>query len=150
MTMHKTGPDALRVAAVVGPREYTREQIVEAALSACAEQLGVRKIVTGGSKGLDRYAAKAADTLNLELEEIRRDWDKRYGRKNASSVRARALLENADCLIAFRGNMRVDVARMEAHARGIPVYRVSNKPGEPFIAREHRNNAMETLVEWAA
>lgn len=56
-------------------------------------------IVSGGAKGIDSYAKKLSEDLNISLLEFKPDY-KTYG-KNAPLVRNELIVKNSDVIIAF-------------------------------------------------
>ena len=82
--------------AVVGSRDYPRPEKVKEFVS----KLPIDTIVvSGGARGVDSWAAEAAQEAGLEVEEYLPEWDK-YGR-SAGFRRNKDIEENADRCIAF-------------------------------------------------
>ncbi len=82
--------------AVVGSREYTDYERVRKAIESFPH---VKIIVSGGAKGADTLAERAASELGLEFEVFRADW-KRYG-QGAGPMRNTKIVENSDAVLAF-------------------------------------------------
>ncbi len=82
--------------AVIGSRnagEETYDMILRQLPKGCSE------IITGGARGVDALAKKAAVRLGLKCTSIRPRYQ-RYGRA-APLVRNVDIVENADCVLAF-------------------------------------------------
>ena len=82
--------------AVIGSRSAGQE-ILEMILQELPA--GCSEIISGGAKGVDLLAKKAADRLHLKYTCIRPRYH-RYGRI-APLFRNRAIVEKADCVLAF-------------------------------------------------
>ena len=79
--------------AIIGSREIMNIDIIAYIPHNCTE------IVSGGARGIDRCAKKAAEVMGLKLTEFYPDY-KRY-KKGAPLVRNREIVEYCDEVLAF-------------------------------------------------
>lgn len=105
--------------AVVGSRDFTDYDRLRETIRSFPQ---VKIVVSGGAKGADKLAEKAADELGLVCEVHRADW-KRFG-KGAGPVRNTAIVESAEAVLAFlmpgsRGTL--DTLR-KAQKKGLPLW----------------------------
>ena len=105
--------------AVVGSRDFTDYERLRETIRSFPH---VRIVISGGAKGADRLAERAASELGLECEVHQADW-KQFGR-GAGPVRNTAIVESADAILAFlmpgsRGTL--DTLR-KARKKGIPLW----------------------------
>ena len=82
--------------AVVGSRDFTDYDRLSRAIASFPD---VKVVISGGAKGADALAERAAEDLGLECEVFRADW-KRYGR-GAGPMRNTMIVENSDAILAF-------------------------------------------------
>lgn len=117
MARKTKAPDAERVA-IVGSRDYPDRAAVAAYVGALAEGTVV---VSGGARGVDRWAEDAATARGLETLIFHADW-KRHG-PAAGPRRNAEVAAHADRMAAFwDGNSRGTLnAIVNAHERGVPV-----------------------------
>jgi YspA, cpYpsA-related SLOG family len=127
--------------AIVGSRNYPRQDLVEQFVAAMPAGTIV---VSGGARGVDRFAEEAAKRLGLEVRVFRADWD-RLGAK-AGPIRNSEIVANADRVVAFwNGKSRGTLDTVgKAVAAGLPV-EVFGLDGEPVSADRWRTAAAALL-----
>jgi hypothetical protein len=110
--------------AVVGSRDYDTYWVVRHEVQQVAARVGWHDLtlVSGGARGVDTLAERAAHDFGVPIEVYRPDW-KRYG-SGAGFRRNATIVERADEMLAFYGPTRTagttdSVNR--ALAKGIPV-----------------------------
>lgn len=85
--------------AIIGSRDYPwGENIKEAVAYLCEHHPGW-KLVSGGARGVDSWAADAARKRGVEVLELLANWDV-YG-KSAGIIRNKDIVARADLVIAF-------------------------------------------------
>lgn len=91
------------VVAIVGSRTFRdaprATAVVEAAVARIAAKHPTATIVSGGAKGVDTWAERAAQKHGLECKVIRPDWDK-HG-KGAGMIRNTEIIEAASHVLAI-------------------------------------------------
>jgi hypothetical protein len=97
------GRKVLKVA-VVGSRNYKLLGNVRETLRIVQEEceaISVRlEVISGGAKGVDRWAKKVCDELGIFIVEFKPDYDA-YGGKKAPLVRNERIAMESDLMIAF-------------------------------------------------
>jgi YspA, cpYpsA-related SLOG family len=84
--------------AIIGSRDYPRPEDVETAVEYLQAHHPGWKLVSGGARGVDTWAATAARARGVETLEILPDWS--LGR-SAGMIRNREIVARADVVIAF-------------------------------------------------
>ena len=87
--------------AVIGSRNFNDYEYFKSEFEKFLKELDIKeyKIISGGAKGADAFAAKYAKENNKEIVEFLPDWEK-YGKK-AGFLRNNIIWDNADIGIAF-------------------------------------------------
>ena len=89
--------------AVIGGRDFKNYELLLKCLTRWGSYpLGfgvIDEVVSGGAKGADSLAAKAAKELDIDVTEIIPDWD-RFG-KSAGFIRNTEIINSADAVLAF-------------------------------------------------
>tara|TARA_Y100000310_G_scaffold51341_1_gene47330 strand:+ start:1325 stop:1705 length:381 start_codon:yes stop_codon:yes gene_type:complete len=86
--------------AVVGSRFYPHEHLVRGFVRQIAAKDPTAIIVSGGARGVDRWAADEARLCGLEVEEHLADWDGPDGRR-AGFVRNSTIVARSEIIVAF-------------------------------------------------
>lgn len=108
--------------AIVGSRDWPFPEMVQRAVQDLHAKHGAQLvIVSGGARGVDRYAVEVAQGLGIRCIVHKPDWDL-WGR-SAGFVRNQYIVDDADEMIAFhfqksRGTWD---SVNKAHDKGIPV-----------------------------
>lgn len=98
--------------AIVGSRDYLNESAVRAYVRALPPGTVV---VSGGARGVDRWAASEAKECGLEVVEYLADWD-RYGRR-AGMIRNSLIVSDSDKVVAFWDGVSAGTANTIKSAR---------------------------------
>lgn len=85
--------------AIFGSREFPDRELVRATVFSIAEKTPSAVIVSGGARGVDRWAVEAAREAGLQVEEYLADWDT-HG-KAAGFMRNTTIVESSDVGIGF-------------------------------------------------
>ena len=110
------------VVAIVGSRDWPFPEQVEKAVRDLLAKHGTRlHIVSGGARGVDRYAVELARDLGIGYTVHKPDWDL-WG-WSAGFVRNQYIVDDAHEMVAFhlRNSKGTRDSVAKAHVKGIPV-----------------------------
>lgn len=82
---------------IAGSRNIVDYEVVKEAIE--ESQFTIKKVVSGGAKGVDALGERYADEMNIPLVIFFADWNT-HGR-SAGPIRNKKMAENADALIAI-------------------------------------------------
>jgi len=85
--------------AVVGSRDYNNTDLIADELQGYLEDYPDLVIISGGAKGVDRFAEKWANRNGVPTEIFKPDWDT-HGR-SAGMIRNAEIIANAEGVLAF-------------------------------------------------
>jgi len=85
--------------AIVGSRQCDAQAAIEYLISSLAAKDPNTIIVSGGARGVDSWAAQAAERAGLKVEVYLADWNT-HG-KGAGFIRNTTIVEESDKVIAF-------------------------------------------------
>ena len=124
--------------AIVGSRDYPNWSSIINFVKRLAGKYPDTVVVSGGARGVDSVAVKAAELAGLKVEVYPADWDK-HGKK-AGFLRNKTIVDRADKLVAFWDMESAGTAHSIGLAleKKIPVYvsgPESLSPVGPFFTR---------------
>jgi cysteine synthase len=111
----------MRVVVCVG-RDFKPTPADAWALRAALRMLGATEVLHGGARGADEWAGRVAARLGLPVRVFPADW-KAHG-PSAGPRRNRAMLDEADAVVACPGGRGTADCVAEARARSMPVVEV--------------------------
>lgn len=111
--------------AIVGSRDYPNRTQVEEYVATL--EVGT-VVVSGGATGVDTWAVEAAQKRGLKTVVVRPDWAT-HG-KAAGMIRNRAIVEQADAVVAFWDGQSPGTKHTLDHAArlGKPVTLITSEP----------------------
>lgn len=112
--------DQRKVVAIIGSRGYQRLTDVDELIARLwtDDTWGVKTVISGGARGVDRRAAVMAKRRGIPVQEIAPDPEQveRYGFRHAALARNQKIVEMADIVYAFWDGDSTGTSNTIAHA----------------------------------